>query len=73
MAYITTAERIGMEKGMKEGIQYERTLVGKLLTRRFGDLSSDVRCRLEQADPDTLLLWGDKIFDAKTIEDVFVE
>ena len=85
VAYITTAERIGMEKGYEQGMQqgmqqgiekglaYERTLLNRLLTRRFGNLSSDARRKLEQADPDTLLSWGDKVFDAKTIEDVFGE
>ena len=75
VTYITTAERIGMEKGYQEGMEkgltYERTLLNRLLTRRFGHLPSDAIRRLEQADPDTLLLWGEKILDAKTIKDVF--
>ena len=79
VVYITTAERIGiekgyqqgMEKGIEKGIIYERTLLNRLLTRRFGQLPSDTIRRLEQAGPDTLLSWGEKILDAKTIEEVF--
>lgn len=85
VAYITTAERIGMEKGYEQGMQkgiekgiekglaYERTLLKSLLIRRFGHLSSSTISTLEQADHDILLSWGEKILDAKTIKDVFGE
>jgi hypothetical protein len=77
VAYITSAERIGMKKGyeqgMEKGLAHERGLFNRLLTRRFGDLSLDIMCKLSQATHETLLLWGEKIFDAKTIEDVFAE
>ena len=77
VAYITTAERIGMEKGYEQGVEkgltYERALLKSLLTRRFGHLSSNTISTLEQADHDTLLSWGEKILDAKTIKDVFGE
>lgn len=81
MAYITTAERIGMErgyeqgmeKGIEKGIAYERRLLNKLLIHRFGVLSSDTARKLKQADPDTLLQWGEKALDAKTIKEVFGE
>ena len=62
-----------MEKGIEKGLGYERALVNKLLVRRFGDLSSSILQKLEQADPNTLLSWGEKILDAKTIEEVFGE
>ncbi len=87
--HITSAERIGMEKGYQLGIEkgietgiekgiekglgYEKILFHKLLSNRFGNLSAAMLAKLKQADHNTLLLWGDRIFNAKTIEDVFSE
>lgn len=81
VAYITSAERIGMKKGyeqgmqqgMQQGIQHEKMLFSRLLTHRFGSLSSKSLLKLEQADPETLLIWSERIFDVKTIEEVFTE
>ena len=77
VAYITTAERIGMKKGyeqgMEKGLDFEKILLNRLLTRRFGNLSSSTIHKLKQANHDTLLLWSDKVFDAEKIEDIFSE
>lgn len=64
----------GMQQGVQQGLEKEKILIKKLLMRRFGNLSPSVVHRLEEADDqDVLLLWGEKILDAKTIEDVFAE
>ena len=90
VAYITTAERIGMKKGYEQGIQQgiqqgmqqgmqqgalegEKVLLTKLLNRRFAHLSSAYVAKIKKADAETLLMWGEKILDAKSIEDVFGE
>ena len=78
VAYITTAERIGMEKGYEQGMQQgtlegEKLLLTKQLNRRFAHLSSVYVAKIKSADAETLLVWGEKILDAKTIEDVFGE
>lgn len=104
VAYITTAERIGMEKGfeqgilkgiqegmqkgiqegMQEGMQkgreegiYQGTLAGekliltKQLNRRFNPVAPNYLSKIKHADEDTLLLWSEKILDAKTVEEIF--
>ncbi len=43
----------------------------RLLERKFGKVSAKVKQKIEAADSDTLLEWGDKILNASTIDDVF--
>jgi flagellar biosynthesis/type III secretory pathway protein FliH len=82
--YITSVERIGiqkgmekgiqkgMEKGMEEGIQKgEAAMVLRLIQRRFGNISKSYKRRIMQTDADALLLLGEKILEAKTLEDLF--
>jgi hypothetical protein len=84
MPYVTSAERIGMEKGIQQGIEQgiergieqgvprgEALLLKRLLTRRFGTLPSWVEQRLDLAGQTDLENWGDRILDAETLEEVF--
>ncbi|MCX7114010.1 MAG: DUF4351 domain-containing protein [Proteobacteria bacterium] len=57
----------GLEKGRQEG---EATLLQKLLERRFGTLDGALRQRLQAADAETLLVWGERLFQASSAEDV---
>lgn len=69
MAYITSIERIGIKKGMQQG---ERILLSRQLHRRFGlSFSGVYKKRLEEANTTQLLLWGDRILDAGSLDDVF--
>ncbi len=70
MQYMTTAERIGIEKGVTQG---ERVLLLRLLTRRFKNLSASYKKRIEQADAKKLLAWGDRVLEARTLDEVFEE
>jgi hypothetical protein len=56
-------EAIGVAKG-------EATLLQKLLEKRFGTLDEGILQRLAEADPETLLRWGERIFQASTAEEV---
>jgi len=76
MPYITSVERIGMEKGIQEGIQQGKQLgaVDMLLRqieRRFGPPSDVVRERVTKADPSTLMQWSERILDAQNLEDLW--
>lgn len=66
MRYITSFERIGMQKG-------EAAIILRQLQRRFGKIPKAYKQRIVQADAKTLLTLGDKILDAKTLEDLFEE
>jgi len=69
VAYISTAELCGHRRGFQSG---EAALLTRLLTVRFGTLSDYHQELLQQADADTLLLWSEKIFTAKKLEDIFI-
>ncbi len=43
------------------------------LKRRFNKIPESYMIRIQQADAETLLLWGEKILDANALEEVFEE
>ncbi len=56
----------------KEGIQQgELAILKRQLTRRFGILSSSYTEQLEKANPEQLLVWGERILDTKTLKEIF--
>ena len=66
----------GLKEGFKEGRQEgvrtggSRVLMHQM-TLKFGELSDEVRQKIESADEETLLRWSERLLDAKTVEDVF--
>ena len=42
----------------------------RLMERRFGCLDEGLRHRLQTADAETLLRWGDRLLTAATVEEV---
>lgn len=58
----------GRDEGRTEG---EAALLLRLLERRFGNVPEDTQQRIRKADAETLLLWGERILDAKTLEDIW--
>jgi hypothetical protein len=76
MRYVTTAERIGMEKGERIGMEKgerigEAKMLVRLLEMRFGPLSEERRRQLESADAESLLEWSERILTAQTVDEVF--
>jgi len=80
MPYVTSVERMGIEKGIQQGLQQGRqegiqqgevALLRRLLVRRFGSLPSWAAQRLEQASLEELERWADRVLDAPTLADVF--
>jgi predicted transposase/invertase (TIGR01784 family) len=64
--------RQGMQQGMQEGMQQgEAELLLRLLERRFGPLDDAIRQQVKIADAEILLLWGERILTAQTIDEVF--
>lgn len=82
MRYVTSVERLAIERGMKQGIQQGK-LEGKLegevnvlerqLAKRFGPLSDETRARLKNATAEQLELWAERVLDAPTLAAVFDE
>jgi predicted transposase YdaD len=81
MPYITSIERMGIEKGLQAGRQQglqegfqqgEAFLLTHLLVRRFGPLPGWATERLAQASREELEQWVERGLDAQRLEDVFV-
>jgi len=68
MPYVTSVERIGIQKGRQEG---EAAVLLRLIALKFGPPSEDVRARIEAADADTLLDWSARILTAERVDDIF--
>lgn len=64
VSYVSILERRGIEQG-------ERSVLIRLLTRRFGSLDEPTTTRLQQASAADLERWTENILDAKTLEEVF--
>jgi len=77
MAYVTTWEQRGIEKGREQGLELGRAqgqveLLERQLVRRFGTLSEEARGELARATPEQLQTWGDRVLDAGSLAEVFV-
>ncbi len=78
MPYITTAERLGFQRGIQEGIDKgiekgELLLLQRQLARKFGNISTHYLQQLQQASAEELLKLADRILDAQSLEDLFFE
>ncbi len=82
MRYVTSVERIGLERGRMEGREEgreegrqegEARALLRLLERRFGPVSGPVRSQVTAADLETLDRWFDRGVDAPTLDAVFDE
>lgn len=72
MPYVTSVERIGIEKGMQKGIQQgEMLVIKRLLSHRFGQIPEWADKRLALASSDELKLLTDRIMDAASIDEIF--
>ena len=68
MTYVTSVERMGIEKGIQQG---EHHLLKRQLKKRFPNLPEWVGEKLEQASQEDLEQWADRILDAQHLEDIF--
>ena len=60
----------GREEGRREG---EAALLLRQLERKFGALKSGIRQRIESAEADQLLEWGERLLTARSLAEVFGE
>jgi hypothetical protein len=71
MPYVTSVERIGLERGLEFCRQELSLLVARLLTKRFGPLPEQIQERLAQANAAQLETWAEAVLDASKLSDVF--
>jgi hypothetical protein len=76
MRYVSSVERIGIEKGLLQGreeglLEADQNTLRRLLIRRFKITLPDwVEQRIAQASQQELEQWLDNIIEAETIEAV---
>ncbi len=71
MPYVTSIERIGIEKGRAEGLSQGQALIlQKQLGKRFGNVPSWAEQRILSARPEQLEDWALRVLDGTTLEDV---
>jgi hypothetical protein len=65
-------QREGKKEGLKEGRREgEVRLLVRMLELKFGPLSPRDRKRIDAADSDRLLEWGERILTARSLDEVF--
>lgn len=71
-SYIMQVREEGIQQGMQQGMELgERSVLLKLLKRRFAKEAQSYESKVAMADQQDLERWLDNILDADTIEDVF--
>ena len=68
--FLQEGRRQGMREGWKAG---EAALLTRQLQKRFGELPEPVCIRVRDAGPDKLEHWGERLLEAATLDDVFVD
>jgi predicted transposase YdaD len=84
MPYVTSIERLAIERGRQEGQREGRregrqegevhgraALLASLLVKRFGPLPEAIQERLSQSTSEQLERWGERLLDAATLDAVF--
>lgn len=73
IAYVT------VQPGCKDTLRREALLEGKAelllgqLSHRFHPLPDEIPGRVRGADPSTIGIWANRVLDAKSVEEVFLE
>ncbi|MBB1126678.1 cytosolic protein [Thiospirillum jenense] len=74
MRYVTTAERIGFQKGIEHGIeQGETEMLLRLLQLRFGELPTNIRQRVANANATDRAHWLERALVTHTLDELFVQ
>lgn len=61
----------GLEEGLEQGRQQgEARVLINLLEAKFGQLTSEQRRRIEEADTETLLAWSGRVLTGESVEEV---
>ncbi|MFM9437172.1 putative transposase YdaD [Janthinobacterium sp. CG_23.3] len=80
MPYISSFERIGLERGLKQGLlegrregcrEGQALLLSNMLAERFGALPAHLQQRLAQGTSAELLAWSKAFVNAATLDEVF--
>ena len=71
MPYITSVERIGIQKGIQQGVQKGKLqLLASQISKRFSSKPENVIKRLQKLDSEKLTELGENIFDFQSLKEV---
>jgi predicted transposase/invertase (TIGR01784 family) len=69
---IVKGKQEGKQEGRQEGrIEGEAAMLIRLLERKFRPLPESARQRVSSADAETLLIWGERVLDANSLDEVW--
>ena len=72
MPYITSIERMGIEKGLQQGLQQGEVIDAETpADTAVWPLPAWAEQRLEQASPQELEGWAERVLEAPQLEDIF--
>ena len=72
MRYVTSVERLCIEKGMQQGkLEGEALALQRLITKRFGSLPAVIAAQITSASQAQIETWFDLAIDAPSLEAVF--
>ncbi len=60
----------GREEGLVEG---EAIFLARQLEIKYGPLNQAIKTKLSTADAEQLLLWGERVLTAASLEEIFAE
>jgi Domain of unknown function (DUF4351) len=63
VTYVTNAERFGIEKGIKQGIERERSLILRQLTRKIGTIAPNLEAQIAVLSISQLESLGEALLD----------
>jgi hypothetical protein len=74
--YVTSFERMGIEKGMQQGMQQgmqvgEGNMLIHLLEGKFKTIPEHYLRTIREADDVTLLMWGRRVLESRSLDEVF--
>ena len=59
---------LGHQEGRREG---EAALLLRMAERKLGQVTPEARRRIEGAQPDQLLAWGERLMTAESLDETF--
>ncbi len=72
MRYVTSVERLAIQRGVQQGEQLgEAAVIQRQLTKRYGTLNAETLTRLQTATCEQLEIWAENLLDAATLDEVF--
>lgn len=72
MQYVTRVGRIGIKKGLQQGLRQGKSrLSRRLLIQRFGELPLWMKATLQEVALEQIEAWGEWLSDAGRLKEIF--